>query len=388
MRFRFLLFSSIASLGVFLLPHAANAAILFMSPQHANVHPDGTLSVAMALDSQGESVNVVSARMVYPTELLEAVSTHIGGSFISLWAEEPTIDRSTGSISLAGGVPNGSVVYNGTVATVLFKVKKVGTAQIVLDENQSSVYLNDGFGTKAKLTTQPIALQSTRADPLAPSILSSTHPDEARWYAQRDVVFSWKRYDQAFYTFTLSRDPEKTPDAIPDETDGMVRYQTLSDGVWYFTLQERLAGDVFGSVAQHRVMIDAVPPQPFTVDRITDPATHKQLLSFHALDATSGVTSYRIRLLEPRFAWFPFFLDGTWRTAANPVLLNERELVGSATVQAVDAAGNIRTATWTNPNLATAQRRFLLYCTGILGALIFLFEGCMLYRKHRRLRRL
>lgn len=100
-----------------------------------------TISVPTAINA-GEFV------FTFPTDLLAVKEIKKDGSFYQLWVtDSPSFSNTDGTISLAGGLPSPGITGEGLVATIVFEVKKAGTAQITLDESKSRLLANDGLGT-------------------------------------------------------------------------------------------------------------------------------------------------------------------------------------------------------------------------------------------------
>lgn len=374
-------------LGLWAVPTVASAAILTPSAEPARVTADSTLPVSIFLDSQGADINVVEVTLRYPSQLLEVVDLIDGRSFLSLWAERPRHDPAAGTVKLAGGIPNGAVVHNGEVLTVLFRGRRHGEARITIDDQASGVYLDDGLGTKTDLTSRSLTVTIGPGNSLAPKVSSPTHPDEDRWYQSRDVTLTWIAYEKALYSHQLSRDPGAEPDDVPEDKPGQVYLPALADGVWYLTLKERFSGDpAWGPVARRRLMIDGTPPAGLSIELVREKSTGEWLLVFNAIDAASGIERYELKLLKPRSRWFPFFPRGEWQTVSNPVRLEAEPSFGTAIVRVVDGAGNERTAALTSPGLRDLQKRFFLMM-GLLVLLLGLTEALLAINGRRSLTR-
>jgi len=153
-------------LFIFIYPSFVSAASLYIDSS-TNVLNRGdavTMSVRLDTDEEaGECVNAVDAVIKY-SENIEPVDVTVGDSIFTIWVEKPTINREAHTITFAGGVPNG---YCGRVAgdprltNVLAKLifRSPGfaiggtsndpVAKVEFAE-ESTVYLNDGFGTPVK----------------------------------------------------------------------------------------------------------------------------------------------------------------------------------------------------------------------------------------------
>ena len=194
--------------GLFFRQDKAQAAILYFFPHEQTVSQSEHFLVEIRLDSENEFINAVEAEINYPTDLLEVVDLSQGGSFLELWVTEPTIDQQKGTISLVGGIPQGSLVVDGRVMAITFRAKpKTGIVEMRINQEKSGVYLNDGLGTKASLSTLTGTYHIDYPSPFALTIKSSTHPQEDKWYQDSNATISWETKSGALYSYQLSQDP-------------------------------------------------------------------------------------------------------------------------------------------------------------------------------------
>ena len=128
-------------------------SVISVNPQYKEFATGETFLAEIHLNSEKEVINAVEARISYPTDLLEVVKISQGGSFLTLWIQEPTVEESAGIISFAGGIPGGSLVLDGKIATITFRTKISGVGEVAFDDNNSKVLLNDGLGTATQLET-------------------------------------------------------------------------------------------------------------------------------------------------------------------------------------------------------------------------------------------
>lgn len=150
-----------------ILPLATWAAVLYLTPKTGQYQPGDTFLVEIRIDTEEECINAVEANLSYDKDVLEATDFSRGKSVLTLWVKSPTIDENSGLISFTGGVPGG---YCGRVpgdpgesnllGKIIFRVpgmrvveQEKDLAEIKFLEN-CQVFLNDGLGTRAKLTTQ------------------------------------------------------------------------------------------------------------------------------------------------------------------------------------------------------------------------------------------
>ena len=100
--------------------------------------------------------------------------------------------------------------------------------------------------------------------PPAPTISSSTHPDEDNWYSNDDPAFSWTIPSDtsgiAGYSYELDHSSSTTPDTTVDTTGNSKSYSNLSNGTWYFHVRAKDNAGNWGSADHYRVKIDDIPP--------------------------------------------------------------------------------------------------------------------------------
>jgi len=132
------LFSFFAGSGV-----AFASTTINFSPETGLYMIGDTVKVEVVISSD-ISVNALSARIKFPTNLLSLTSISKTG-IVSLWAQEPTFSNVDGTASLDGVILHGYTGNGGVAATLIFKAKSIGTANLSFDVG--SVYANDGSGT-------------------------------------------------------------------------------------------------------------------------------------------------------------------------------------------------------------------------------------------------
>ncbi len=178
-------------LGAFVflsVPNFLQAASLYIDPPISTLYRGDAVNYAIRLDTDesiGECVNAVDAIVSYPANI-DPVDVSIGNSIFSMWVEQPTINEAERTITFAGGIPNGycgrvagDPMLTNVLAEFVFRSPGFIVGQEALDDNQAELsfadettaYLNDGFGTKANLTTYParITLAEGRGDVLVNS---------------------------------------------------------------------------------------------------------------------------------------------------------------------------------------------------------------------------
>lgn len=162
---------------VLMLPRAAFAASLYLDPDSGTFGPGDTFISTVRIDNQGECLNAVNVVLTYPTNTMRAVDFSRGNSIFSLWAVEPAIDTTAGTITFAGGIPGG---YCGRIAgdaslsnvlgQVVFTVIAASSPSATISfGSASAAFLNDGQGTAATLDHHGATI-ALSASPVAPGV--------------------------------------------------------------------------------------------------------------------------------------------------------------------------------------------------------------------------
>ncbi len=345
---------SVAVFSFFLLPHAAEAATLYLSPASGSYQVGKTFSASIYTNSADQASNAYSGSLSFPTDKVEVTGLSKSGSIMSLWVQEPSYSNANGTISFEGIIFNPG--YNGAAGkllTITFRAKAVGAASVRF--TSSSVLANDGLGTNIltgvgnatySITAAGEGAPETptapaRGVPAAPVVTSSTHPDPNRWYTNNDPEFTWVMPGGIRGVNVLAdRDPNRDPGTRSDGVFSTYGYDDVDDGVWYFHIRLQNANG-WGPTAHFRFNIDTgLPTQPTISFQGESTTTDPQpAVIFKATDAVSGVAYYDITI-DPvntqtvRVSAGEFAGGKSWRL---PLLSpGEHTIV----VTAVDQAGN------------------------------------------------
>ena len=293
---------------------AVNSASLYLSPSTGNYTVGNTFSVEIKVNSGGVAINAVEATMAFDPDKLEVRSISKAGSALTLWVQEPTYSNSAGSISFAGGKP--SPGYSGSaghIISIVFKAKTGGTAY--LNFAAGSIMADDGKGTNvlssmgsgsyvlvANIITPVDQEEEEYAPneglPAAPKISSTTHPDETKWYSNKDPKFSWKLpSDILGVSLLFSEKSTANPGNISDGLIESKDFEEVEDGIWYFHIKFK-NNYGWGEVLHRKVLIDTVSPDSFEVrvDNDGDPQNPSPKFVFEAKDSLSGLEYYEIKI--------------------------------------------------------------------------------------------
>lgn len=319
----------------------AKSAFLYLDPSKESFDVGEEFSVFVKVGTDFP-INTVKTVLYFPQDKLSILEISKEGSIFSLWAEEPKFSNEFGELSFVGGIPHpGFIGDDGQLISVKFKAKDRGN--IKLNWGESAILANDGKGTNI-FTHAKEGKYSLEV--LAPIILSSTHPDQEKWYKDKNPEFRWSLTpDIAAISYVLNKKADFKPDKISQGRMNSKVYQGLDDGVWYFHLRTKDNSDPpdgeagWSSTRHFRISIDTIPPNPFeiVVNNEGDPTNPRPILYFDVDDEISGIEYYAIE-----------FETKDKVILANPGI-NQYQLpvqtpgTHSIIVQAVDRAGNIRT---------------------------------------------
>lgn len=138
------------------------AADLNLSPSQGSFKVGDTIVVRIMLSSTNQSANAVSANLLFSNDVLTLSSVSKSNSLISLWAQEPTYSNANGTVDLEGVILSGYTGGSGTILTLSFKAKAVGSANIKF--LSSSILANDGQGTNILNNTRPANFSIAKAE--------------------------------------------------------------------------------------------------------------------------------------------------------------------------------------------------------------------------------
>jgi len=327
----------------FLFPLFSHAAVLSFSPSTGTYKSGETFSVNISVNSEGKSINAVSANLTFPAGLMRVVSVSKTDSIINYWVQEPSFSNTNGTLNLEGVIVNpGFSGSAGKVLKVTFEAKSSGVAEVKYAV--SSVLANDGLGTnvlsfanKASFTIGATSAVSTTPGPEATPapifVTSSTHSDPNEWYPIKDLVLEWKipSIVEAI-SYELDQTVSTNPGTDANKKISLFEKKDLEDGTWFFHLRAKNSSG-WGSVSHFRVQIDTDSPEYLNI-KSEGEKEGKTVFSISAKDSTSGIENYEIRIDGGE----PVFLPGSdIATFTAPILVSGKHTIF---VKAYDFAGN------------------------------------------------
>ncbi len=334
---------------------------LIIAPPIGLIRTGDTIAITIRVDSGGENMNAVEGALSYPADRLQFVRADLEQSILTLWTEEPAADTANGMITFTGGRPGGIVAENAALFTVYFEALESGDATLSFNTLRSALYEHDGNGTKIPISPTPATLTIT--DSLVEGILlrSSTHPTADSWSRGRRIDVTWSALPETMYSYNLSTDSQRVPDDAPESVVGNVVYESMPDGIYYFVIKDRPSGGSWSAVTQRRFLLDTTLPEPFTILQ-PDPSTvdGAEIIAWSTTDATSGIARYDLTINGSQSvpAQSPLTLDPAW-------------IGKTITITAVDAAGNMQSATWEYREIETRGFSFRTIALAV-GALVLL----------------
>ncbi|MDP3991264.1 MAG: cohesin domain-containing protein [Candidatus Nealsonbacteria bacterium] len=332
-----------------ILPIKAEGASLYLSPNSGSFFVGSTFNVSIFINTGDENINAVKADLKFDPQKLQIASPTAGKSLISVWVAQPTYSNTEGRVSFQGGVPSPGInTSSGLISTITFRAAAPGKAVIsLLDSSQA--LLDDGKGTNilSSLGNGEYVIQVP--PPAGPSIYSSTHPDQNKWYKNSSPTFAWdKEEGVADFSYSLDHNFHTVPDNIAEGSQTIVSYTDLEDGIWYFHVKAKKAG-YWGGTSHYVVQIDTSPPAVFSL--VFEPAlgsptmtSREPIISFITTDSLSGLNYYELKVIDLRKTLekkdTAFFVEVSSPYKLPPVNMGEYEII----VRAYDQALNFRDA--------------------------------------------
>lgn len=303
---KFFLITALSFLFGF-IPHVAHSAALSFSALADSYSVGSTFSVSVYAESLDQAMNAASGVVSFPWDKLEVISLSKVGSIFSLWPAEPSFSNKIGTASFEGVVLNpGFTGVRGKILSLTFRAKAAGQAN--LSFSSGSVLANDGTGMNilTNLRVATINIVSKVIMPQvgivpnvdAPVIISQTHPDQTKWYANSDLEFSWELPSDTLEVRTLLDTlPKSQPSVRYVPPIASKKIDALPDGVYYFHLRIRTKTG-WGDVAHYRVNIDTTAPKAFSITfpHGTKGFKPQPVILFDTTDSGSGVSYYEVKI--------------------------------------------------------------------------------------------
>jgi hypothetical protein len=331
--------------ALFLMWESVFAANLTISPSSVTTKVGKTFTVDLVVNNNIDAINAVAADLMYPADTLSVVSISKAGSFISLWAEEPSYSNDKGTASLEGVALNpGFNKSSGKVVSITFKALQEGNVSIAVKSGQ--VLANDGNATDVLKTTGAAFVYITDKDQapqaketVVPVITSPTHPDSALWYSRRDASFEWKLPEGVTAVRTVYSDKDTSiPSKVYDPPVTNRSFTVDADGVMYMAVQFRNQSG-WGAVTRYKFQVDSQAPESLKASFPDGSVTTNQTPAVLVLaeDTLSGIRAITMSIDNGQPIEFPIDPSNLYR------LPKQNSGNHTVTINAVDNAGNIST---------------------------------------------
>ena len=334
------------------LPYITQAATLSVSPGTGVYKTGATFTVTVYVNTAGVPVNAADGTLSFNPRELSVVSASRSSSIFNLWTTEPTFSNSAGTITFSGGVPTGYTGTAGSVLSVTFRSLTSGAARVSL--TGASVLAADGRGTNvltgmsggtytlSAVESQPapeviVEYVAPANTPSAPTVTSTSHPDQNAWSKEKTAVLSWSVPTGVIAVRTaLDTSPVAVPTKVYDTPVKTITIPNLSEGVAYFHIQFKNA-DGWGKVAHYKLSVDSQKPELFTLglSETADLSSPNQSVLLKIVDKTSPVSKFKVQLDGGE----PYEYRATSSTSTLP-LSNLKPGYHTLVVEAFDAAGN------------------------------------------------
>lgn len=296
----------------FLIPTAFSfAAEVKVEPATGTYALGQTFTIEVQVAPGGDSVNAVEASLQFDPAILSVVTINKEKSEFSRWTTEPTYSNSLGTINF-GGVGTTPFTSFSNLVSITFRALAPGSGGLSVVD--ASVFATDGlrtdvysgavpatFTVNSSASSSDTDLEEDVVDIVdVPEAVSTEFADQEVWYSVTEGVFAWTppagtEAVAVEITDMLDNKPNNNPEAIYETpiSEFSVTSDLLSEGAQYFSLRFR-DEDGWGEVLNHKILIDTIAPESFTVMLDSNNASGYPTLRFEAVDFTSGIAGYEI----------------------------------------------------------------------------------------------
>ncbi|HXK38068.1 MAG TPA: cohesin domain-containing protein [Candidatus Paceibacterota bacterium] len=339
----------------------AEAAQYQFSPTPVSTVVGKPFTVTVNISSD-KAYNAGGATLKYDPSALSASRVAKDGSAFSIWAVEPAISASAGTVTFEGG-HTAPITGDKKVVQVTFTAKKEGATSISVDKG--SILAGDGSGADMYVAGAALAVTvgpggyteptptATPADtgsgsdggsktdlPEAPIVTSLTHPKEDVYSGAPTAKFSWELpLDVTVVRAEVDQSTSTVPKQSYDPAIADKEFRDFKEGENYIHIRYK-NGSGWGPTTHRKFMVDRAAPLEFTVTATVPEKENNVTLAFSTSDELSGLASYEIVLDggQPKKISLAEVKDGKYPLLAVP---NGSH---SAKIVAYDVGGNKREA--------------------------------------------
>ncbi|MDO8264967.1 MAG: cohesin domain-containing protein [Candidatus Parcubacteria bacterium] len=332
---------------IFVPPAKAEGASLYLSPAGGTFFVGSTFDISIFINTGGNNINAVNVELKFDPKKIQIASPTTGKSFIAVWVSQPNYSNINGTASFQGGVPSPGVnTSSGLVSTITFRVITPGETTISLLDS-SQILLDDGKGTNILSSLSRGVYTFKIPPPEGPTVFSTTHPDQNKWYNNNSPTFSWEKEEGITdFSYTLDDSFFSNPDNISEGDYTSVSFSDLKDKIWYFHIKAKKAG-VWGGISNHIIQVDTTPPAFFKLSfeptlRLPLTTSRTPTVSFLTTDNLSGADHYELKIIDLGDSLEKsspgFFIEASSPYKIPSLTDGEYEIL----VRAYDVAGNWR----------------------------------------------
>ena len=151
----------IALVALIAVPASASAATVYLEASRNTIAVGDTAVVAVKINSDAAVINTVEGDVALKSAAgnLTVQEFSLANSSFGLWPRTPSLSTDGHTISYVGGVPGGFSIEGATLFKIVVQATKEGV--ITISPQNTSVFANDGKGTKLPVQFKNISITVT-----------------------------------------------------------------------------------------------------------------------------------------------------------------------------------------------------------------------------------
>lgn len=286
----FILVTMIGMLSLSFIPaQAATASFGVSGSNKINTNQNVTVTISV---NGSAAYNAVEASVTFSN------LNYVSATAASGWTPVAGPARSGSTVTFSGALLGSTATGSKSVMTLTLKAPaSAGTGTVTAS---GKIALADGSGTQVNasngtlnITVQfpPTAAPTAVPVPGAPSVSSSTHPDQTKSYGSTDATLAWtKDSGVTDFSYILDTIATTTPDDVSDGADTSKTFSNLQVGKNYFHIKAK-NGSGWGATTHFVINVDKSGPEPFSITPQTKDGVTK--IYFSTSDS-SGTVTYEV----------------------------------------------------------------------------------------------
>ncbi len=151
----------IALITIIAIPTNASAATVYLEASRGSIAVGDTAVIAVKINSDAAVINTVEGDVALKSSIgnLTVQEFSLANSSFGLWPRTPSLSTDGHTISYVGGVPGGFSIEGATLFKIIVQATKEGV--ITISPQNTSVFANDGKGTKLPVQLKNISITVT-----------------------------------------------------------------------------------------------------------------------------------------------------------------------------------------------------------------------------------